>query len=388
MARASLGGRRRTERGASVTEYGAVIVLVAAIFGGLMATDIPNTVAQTCRDAICRLMGDEDCAKANPDVASRNYPAEHERDPNAEDPPQPVRAPVLPPVCADPDAEWSEGLHAHNDYQNDDPLDDALKHGATGVETDVNYDPDSGRLINKHASGTPASGDLRSEYVEPLIERAKKNGGQIYPGRDKKFQLVVENKSKGSQKEREQAYDEIVEQTKDLPEDVEVVISGGRPDDDYAVGNHPRRVTFDKVPDDGCKLPDKLNIDSPKYDREYAKSFSAFNGEWGKGKCGDKDGDNRISDEEQAELDRLVDQVHRSGLNVRFWGGPDDQIRAEVADGDFIPCQGWAVKGRQECEKAARKDAWKAQQKAGVDFVNTNHLGNGERWVRSCGEDT
>ncbi|PSL01027.1 hypothetical protein CLV63_101506 [Murinocardiopsis flavida] len=390
MARRSRSSGRRAERGASVTEYGAAVVLAAVILGGLAATDIPGNVARACQDALCRLTGGTDCAKAGPAVAPKVYPPDYDRDPDKSERPKPVRPPITPPACADPDADiaWAEGLHAHNDYQNGDPLDDALKHGATGVETDVKYDPDTGHLRNTHIDYvSPPSGSLRSEYVEPLKERAEKNGGKIYPGRDEKFQLVVENKGKGSEEERREAYDQILEQTKDLPEDVELVISGGRPKDEYTVGNHPENVTFDKAPDEGCQLPDKINIDSPKYDPEYAKSFSTLNGEWGKGKCGDPDGDNKISDEEQAELDRLVDQAHRSGVKVRFWGGPDEQYRSEVGDGHFVPCQGWAAPGRQECEKAARKDAWKAQQKAGVDFVNTNHLGNGERWVRSCGEE-
>lgn len=111
-----------------------------------------------------------------------------------------------------------------------------------------------------------------------------------------------------------------------------------------------------------------------------------FNGEWGKGHCGDQ-GNNKIDDREQRELNKVVDQAHRSGLKVRFWGSPDEQYR-DGSNGEFIPCHGQVVPGRQECEGEARRDAWKAQQEAGVDFVNTNHLGNGERWIRSCGTKT
>jgi hypothetical protein len=72
---------------------------------------------------------------------------------------------------------------------------------------------------------------------------------------------------------------------------------------------------------------------------------------------------------------------------VRFWGGPDERYR-DGSNGDFLPCHGQVVPGRQECEGEARVDYWEALQEAGVDFLNTNHLGMGERWVRSCGTET
>lgn len=391
--------RRQAERGAGIVEYASVIVLVGAVFAALTFVDIPGRVLAACGDAICTLMGGENCGKADSqaDVETRGiYPP---------DPPQagpvPPRDPIEKPGCADPDAEWAEGLHAHNDYENKNPLQDALDQGATSVEADVwpysdddtwygkerdLLDFDEGDLVLKHDETDRPRGALKETYVDALKERADENGGEIYPGRAEPFQLVVEIKGQDSEEDKQRAYDATLKQIEDLPPDVEVVFSGGRPSDEYLLKDKPDNVSFDIAPVNGCELPPKVNIDSPEYDREYAKNFTMFNGEWGKGHCGDQ-GNNKIDDREQRELDNVVDQAHRSGLKVRFWGGPDEQYR-DGSNGEFIPCHGQVVPGRQECEGEARRDFWKAQQEAGVDFVNTNHLGNGERWIRSCGTET
>ena len=380
-------GRPGDDRGASFTQYGGVVLLVAAVLAGVTAVGVPGRVADMCATAFCRITGGEDCGEAGD--GGRTL-AEDEEAHRPDDPPAPAPEPPRPPIekpgCADPDAEWTEGLHAHNDYENGKPLEDALGHGATSVEADI-WPGDGGDLDLKHDEDDPVQGTLRSTYVEGLKERAEENGGEVYPGRDEPFQLVVEIKGQESEADKRRMYDRALEQIEDLPPDVHVVFSGGRPSDDYVLKDKPDNVSFDIAPVNGCELPPKVNIDSPEYDREYAENFTMFNAEWGKGHCGDQ-GNNKIDDREQGELNRIVDQAHRSGLKVRFWGGPDDQYRDSPVNGRFIPCHGRLLPGRQECEGEARRDAWLAQQEAGVDFINTNHLGNGERWIRSCGTET
>src|SRR3954470_22936373 len=71
--------------------------------------------------------------------------------------------------------------HAHNDYEHARPLFDALDHGFCSVEADVFLA--GGKLLVGH---TPR--DLRPDrtlealYLDPLRERAKANGGKVYPG--------------------------------------------------------------------------------------------------------------------------------------------------------------------------------------------------------------
>ncbi|MEU8122553.1 hypothetical protein AB0C21_27915 [Spirillospora sp. NPDC049024] len=117
-----------------------------------------------------------------------------------------AKAPIPPRVCApNPGAKWVDGLNAHNDYQNRRPLKGALSNGATSVEVDLAFDP-SGRLMVTHeVIGDLEGREFRATYVKPFIDRAKKNGGQIYPGQNGKFQLFVEVKSKDGVKQREEA---------------------------------------------------------------------------------------------------------------------------------------------------------------------------------------
>ncbi|GAB3476005.1 phosphatidylinositol-specific phospholipase C/glycerophosphodiester phosphodiesterase family protein [Nocardiopsis coralliicola] len=397
----------RRDRGASATEYGAVILLVAAVVAAVSVAGVPGRVAELCADAICRVTGGADCSGAQQagseeDAETRGLFPDPPPMPTPTTQPAPERSPIPKPGCADPDAAWAEGLHAHNDYDNEAPLQDALDQGAVSVEADIwpyeergtgtgeqrfPQEYEDGELVLKHDEHGVPQGSLKETYADALRERAEENGGEIYPGRDEPFQLVVEIKGQESEEDKRRMYDQALRDLEGLPDDVNVVFSGGRPSDEYVLTNKPGNVSFDIAPEGGgCELPPKVDVDSPDYDPEYAENFTMFNAEWGKGHCGDQ-GNNKIDDREQAELDEIVDRAHRSGLKVRFWGAPDDQVRAD-SNGNFIPCHGQVAPGRQSCEGEARRDAWAAQQQAGVDFVNTNHLGNGERWIRSCGEET
>ncbi len=73
--------------------------------------------------------------------------------------------------------------HAHNDYEHDRPLYDALDHGFTSVEADIHLV--DGQLYVAHDSDeiTP-NRTLRSLYLEPLKRRIIQNAGRVYPNPD------------------------------------------------------------------------------------------------------------------------------------------------------------------------------------------------------------
>ncbi|GAA3977550.1 hypothetical protein GCM10023085_69970 [Actinomadura viridis] len=378
------------ERGEGAISYLAVVLLVATVTGALVTSGVGTTVVEACESAICRVLG-TGCprpvaAGAAPAPSPSAAPTGHR---------SPPRPPIPKPTCEpDPDSRWAEGLHAHNDYQNKTPLQDALRNGAVSVEADVMIDP-QGELQLKHEEKEHSAGTLRERYVEPLIERARANGGRIHPGRDDPFLLVIEIKDvepdratdpgayaseetlkRAKERLRAQAYQRAIEQTRDLPPDVQVVFSAGRPGD--AVGRQPSNVSFDTAPAAGCTLPAQLDPAAPEYDREYAKNFVIFNGKWSD--CADRDGDQEISPDEQRQLNELVERAHNAGLKVRLWGGPDGARRSETP-GDFRWCFS------KTCRQGTAEDAWRAQMTAGVDLLNTNHLTTARDWIRSCGED-
>ncbi|HEY3687333.1 MAG TPA: hypothetical protein VGL93_30130 [Streptosporangiaceae bacterium] len=372
-------------------EYLALGVLAAVILAGLAATGVGGTVASGCTAVLCRIVGGKNCPFAAPvhaDAAKPAGPVPQRARTTAAAYPGP-RPPIPRPTC-DPNTKhaWTEGLHAHNDYENKHPLDDALHHGAVSVEADVWADR-NGRLWVSHADpafqcgrdphspcrSPGARGTLRDLYTKKLAARARQNGGPIYAGRDQHFQLVIEQK----QKQDPAAWRAITREVKELPPSVDVVVSGGRPKN--AIGRQPPNVTFDTPAAPGCKIPPRLDPASPHYNAAYARNFTVINAQWnsqfgGQG-CGDKNKDGKISPGEQRSLDRFVAKAHRDGYKLRFWGGPDGTIRIN-GEGGFVNCLiGY-------CSAGQRRDAWRAQRKAGVDFLSTHHLTMGEEYLRSC----
>ena len=79
--------------------------------------------------------------------------------------------------------------HAHNDYEHERPLFDALDHGFCSVEADVFVTGD--QLLVGHARK-----DLRPErtleklYLDPLRERVRANSGRVYPRGPPVFLLI------------------------------------------------------------------------------------------------------------------------------------------------------------------------------------------------------
>ncbi|MGQ0839005.1 phosphatidylinositol-specific phospholipase C/glycerophosphodiester phosphodiesterase family protein [Actinokineospora sp.] len=87
--------------------------------------------------------------------------------------------------------------HAHNDYEHDRPLHDALDHGFTSVEADIYLV--GGELLVGHDPQDLAPGrTLRALYLEPLRDRVRANHGKVYPGRPAPFQLLIDLKNTGA----------------------------------------------------------------------------------------------------------------------------------------------------------------------------------------------
>lgn len=73
--------------------------------------------------------------------------------------------------------------HAHNDYEHDRTLLDALAHGFTSVEADVWLV--EGELRVAHDAWELADAPtLEGTYLDPPSELVSPNGKQLYPGYD------------------------------------------------------------------------------------------------------------------------------------------------------------------------------------------------------------
>jgi hypothetical protein len=390
--------KRDPDRGAGVPGYGRALVVLSVLVGVLGLPELPNRVLAACETAVCRVTGGDDCERSDgggarlatgagprgrPDAAAEAAPRSMApRSMSTSGPARrSARSPIPKPTCRPGSLPKPGGfaLHAHNDYENARPLNDALDNGATSVEADVFLD--GADLDVKHYAHRGARGTLEELYLDPLRTRAARNGGRIYPGRTAgPFQLVVELKAGGAP-----AYERLLEQIRVLPPAVHVVVTGAYPkrgygdwtgDPDSEIGRQPSNVSFDIPPAEGdCALPPQLDPRSASYDPAYAKNFTMFNASWDD--CGDLS---------QQRLNALVAKAHEAGLRVRFWGGPDGKPRLPGVPGKFVPCPGW-LPGHQKCEDDDKNTqaVWRRQMEAGVDFRNTNHLGAGRRWLESCG---
>ncbi|GAA2887392.1 hypothetical protein GCM10020220_092030 [Nonomuraea rubra] len=83
--------------------------------------------------------------------------------------------------------------HAHNDYEHERPLLDALDHGFTSVEADI-YLVDGELRVGHDPEDLRPGRTLQSLYLDPLAQRVRH--GSVYPRSRQQLQLLVDIKNK------------------------------------------------------------------------------------------------------------------------------------------------------------------------------------------------
>ena len=229
--------------------------------------------------------------------------------------------------------------HAHNDYEHDRPLYDALDRGFTSVEADV-YLVDGKLLVAHDVEDVQEGLTLQSLYLDPLRERVRQNGGRVYPD-GPGFTLLVDVKSEaeptyGALRQVLKGYEEIL--TAFGPDGqrdgaVTVIISGNRPRGTMA-GEAVRYAAYDgRLEDLDSGDPATL---IPLISDKWTEHF-----EW--------QGRGAMPDEERQKLRDIVETAHAQGRRVRFWATPDRR-------------------------SGAREAVWQALLAASVDLINTDDL--------------
>jgi len=225
--------------------------------------------------------------------------------------------------------------HAHNDYEHDRPLLDALAQGFTSVEADVHLI--DGELYVYH--DRPAKPDptrtLTRLYLQPLQKLASENGGTGYPNYIGDFYLMIDFKTNAEAtyvvlKAQLQPFVEMLTRTeKDVQKKgaVTIFISGNRPTEMVKAENI-RLAGIDGRPGD-------VNQYDAAFMPVISDSFRGFLKWNGKGE---------IPSEELEKLQQLTAAAHAKGQKVRLWATPEDE------------------------------KVWKVLQKAGVDLLNTDEL--------------
>jgi hypothetical protein len=232
-------------------------------------------------------------------------------------------AAVQPPTAqAEPPGPFP-AAHAHNDYEHERPLSDALAWGFCSVEADV-FPVEGDLLVAHHAFDLQPARTLRRLYLEPLLARLKEQG-RVQPGADT-FTLLVDIKT-GS----EAAYALLKQQLEPLrpylhssdgPAPLQVVISGDRPIDTIAA-DADRLVGIDG------RLIDLDRDDRP------ASLVPLVSDRWGT--IFRWRGGSAMPEAERQRLERIVHQAHVRGHRLRFWATPEDpacwqELRAAGVD--------------------------------------------------------
>jgi hypothetical protein len=234
--------------------------------------------------------------------------------------------------------------HAHNDYEHQRPLLDALDAGFTSVEADI-YLVGDRLLVGHDPDDLTADRTLRSLYLEPLRRRVLRNHGKVYT-RHAPFQLLVDIKTEAvstyaalERRLRDSryaflftSYDEGTVRQRA----VTVVLSGNRPRAVLAAQRHRLAFYDGRIADDSDLGPGSDPRLTPLVSDNWTKLF-AWNGE------------GTFPPAERARLHEIVDSAHAAGQRVRFWATPDEP-------------------------GAARTAVWKVLLAAGVDHINTDDL--------------
>jgi len=230
--------------------------------------------------------------------------------------------------------------HAHNDYEHDRPLLDALEHGFTSVEADV-WLVDGELLVAHDSWQLDTAPTLREAYLEPLSRIVSRNGKQVYPGYDGVFQLLIDIKSEGPAtwaaiEEQLAEYGHLFTRVHHgvvKERAVEAVISGNRPLELMQAARTRYSFYDGRAQDLGSGLsPDLM----PLISDNWTKLFT-----W--------QGLGEMPAAERERLHAYVAEAHAAGYRVRFWATND--VPGEMRD-----------------------NLWAELLAAGVDHINTDNL--------------
>ncbi|MFJ8335878.1 phosphatidylinositol-specific phospholipase C/glycerophosphodiester phosphodiesterase family protein [Streptomyces sp. NPDC094437] len=238
--------------------------------------------------------------------------------------------------------------HAHNDYDHERPLFDALDHRFGSVEADIYLVGDQLLVAHDPADLDPTR-TLESLYLDSLAALVEAHHGSVYRGHRRPLQLLIDIKTEGAATYRE--LDRHLRRYRHLftsyahgrvhPGPVTAVISGDRAARVPLEAQTVRLAFYDgRLADLGTSAPASL---IPLISDNWTSNFSWL-------------GEGAFPDAERTKLRGIVAAAHARGQRVRLWATPD-------------------VAG------PARDALWGALLAAGVDHLNTDDLAGLETFL-------
>ena len=200
-------------------------------------------------------------------------------------------------------------MHSHNDYERTVPFFEAYSQHCVSIEADV-YLQDGEILVAHDRKDVRADRSLKTMYIEPIVRIFRENGGRMWRGSDDRLDLVIDLKTAESMPG-------VVALFEQYPD----VFASGNGVRVLIGGEKPAAEDFDKWPSwlwfigrfEQGKLnftPDQLSriaVISARF-RDFAKTWN------GKG---------RMDDSDFSAVRRAIEDAHRAGKPIRFWGAPD-----------------------------------------------------------------
>ena len=233
-------------------------------------------------------------------------------------------------------------VHAHNDYEHEHPLFDALACGFCSVEADINLV--DGQLLVAHSlAATKPERTLQSLYLDPLRKRTAENGGRVYRDGPPVWLLID---FKTDPKTTYPVLRHILEQYGDIltiwrdgqvqQGAVIAILTGDHPPENLLAAEKVRYAAIDgKLEDLQTNPPADL---VPWISGQWSRSFS-----W--------HGRADFPEPQRQKLREIVAKSHEQHRLVRFWGAPDNVT------------------------------TWKELLAAGVDLINTDDLRGAQQFL-------
>ncbi len=260
---------------------------------------------------------------------------------------------LVRPLIAPKDEKPAAGViplrhaHAHNDYEHEHPLFDALDHGFCSVEADVFVMGDQ-LLVGHSRKDLRPERTLEKLYLDPLRDRVRTNSGRVYPRGPPVFLLIdMKTSAKPTYAALEKTlarYADILSVTRNggfTENAVTVVLSGTIRTDkaarDLLAGEDVRYAGIDGRPAD-------LVSDAPSHLMPWISERWGALFRW--------QGEGSMPGDQRAKLDQFVHKAHERGRLVRFWATPE------------------------------RPEVWKQLRAAGVDLINTDKLAEMQHFFR------
>jgi hypothetical protein len=226
---------------------------------------------------------------------------------------------AFPASIAKPAPAPLEQAHAHNDYEHERPLLDALAHGFNFIEVDVWLIENELYVSHHFPVFLQKANTLKNLYLDPLDKLIGENDGRVFTESAVPLHLMIDIKTGAIE-----TYQVLKHQLepfrhwithfcndKTTERAVRIFLSGNRPIETLASENERFMALDGRIEDLGKDYPPSL---MPVISEPFQSIFG-----W------QLPGMKRLEKQWQV-FERITRLVHAEGKKVRLWASPEDEV--------------------------------------------------------------